>query len=368
MGGSLVAYQRCHQLEREDSRNVGRFEIEETAMDEGIGMTPPLSLSLRGMGALIPVEDPRWASSSKMRRIMRYTVVIAAVLGIICLHSFLLNMMVDIAPGISNPDTLKDLRGTEQLYDVHERSFQGPLAVNQNCAQDGSVCICSSHESCRQWTFQVGDVLIFEPAWGANRVGQWIAAGLTTMLSGKDAMHVAAVSDVYSQTPDGIMILEALKPPNGIVQKNSLRIVIHRWPLIGFWIRRADPARFPLDQNTMSTWSNSILNQPYDKAMVVPLFRRWVTHGRYISEMPDVDEKRRAIQLYRNGGPGMWVCSQLIAWFLAFPGGININNFNDWPIKKLQDFPADFLRFPIWDGQNTHIHCYEYGCYLGVAR
>mmetsp|Transcript_45286 Transcript_45286/g.80382 ORF Transcript_45286/g.80382 Transcript_45286/m.80382 type:complete len:397 (+) Transcript_45286:1-1191(+) len=324
-------------------------QLEEANCDESLIAAAPSAAS----------RAPR-AGKRNMPRVYRYAVTLLLVMVML---GVAYDRLWYMAAHVGSPPSVEDLRGATQLY----HTVEGPYDVNPNCKNSGDVgiCICGTFGHCKHWEFKIGDVLIFEPAY-VNNPMQWLEATVAACLFFSDAMHVAIVTDIYDNTPEGIMLSEALKPPMGIVKKNNLRVILHRWPLSGFWIKRPDPARFSINPVAIKTWSDSVQGQPFDMQMIVPFFRRVITHGRFIKQIPDDHEKKRALALYEAGGPGKWICTQLAAWLLAFPGGMN--SLAAWPITNLQGTPAEVLRFNIWDPEGWHIKCYSAGCFIAIPE
>merc|ERR1712124_169040 len=110
--------------------------------------------------------------------------------------------------------------------------------------------------------------------------------------------------------------------------------------------------------------------------MLKPFLRRWQTKGRYIPKNPWCKDMHKALDMFHQGGPGIWICSQFVAWTLAFPGGLNMNPANiaegcDLPkfeVVDLQPFPGDLLYQDYWSKESSAwtMKCDVAGCWVGV--
>merc|ERR1719162_1097390 len=82
--------------------------------------------------------------------------------------------------------------------------------------------------------------------------------------------------------------------------------------------------------------------------------------------------------MYDAGGPGKWTCSQLVAWTLAFAGGLNTDYQNPydtckngqpgWVIQDIQECPGRLMEEDnIWDPAITwSMPCNGVACWIGA--
>jgi len=316
------------------------------------------------------------------------------------------------------------LRDTVGLWDHADDS---PFVNEWSCPQDGRVCICAhgfapdglnkngevkfvereGWSGCQPWFFKVGDVLAFERPTGGDQEQLFTAAKLVSTVTGSPIVHTGIVTQVpppgVNQTGENVIVTEALKGMWQEVVQNPLRYVIERWPFGGFQIRRIDPVRFPKFRDRaqqVAEWASAKVGQPFDKDMLVPFKRRWTTGRRYVTPDPDCEERKRAFKMYQEGGPGKWICSELVSWALAFAGGLNLDYpekapddekdekdekedkedkddkddkdrciFPRWNIKNIQQNPGQLFRDDIYDPNITwKVPCGELGCYVAVPK
>jgi hypothetical protein len=236
--------------------------------------------------------------------------------------------------------------------------------------------------ACATFRFKVGDAIFFEKPKGEGPA--FFDANLVAKYTNSPVIHAGIVSFVPPeqivgfQNPDDIIVTEALKGNYKKVTQQTLRHVIQRWAFGGFGIRRVDPkyVNFQNHYQDITNFLNSVKDQPFDPDMVNPAKRSWATKGRYITPNPDCQERARAYAMFKAGGPGKWICSSLIAWTLAFPGGINSDYKNPydqctgpgWPLTNLQEWPGHLERESnIWDTHiQWHLPCNEMGCWVGA--
>jgi hypothetical protein len=284
-------------------------------------------------------------------------------------------------------------------------SFMDPSSWDRNtpyrqvaeCPDNGEVCICSEDYAksadsfvmqqgavaCLTFRFQVGDtIFFFKPA----ASGMFSQAEMVAKYTGSPVVHAGIVSYVPPeqvdgvQNPDDIIVTEALKGEFKRVTQQSLRQVIQRWTFGGYSIRRVDTkyVHFQEHYQEMTTWLNTLHNQPFDSAMVNPTQRHTGTAGRYIKPDNGVScqERARALAMYHAGGPGKWMCANRVLWTLAFPGGLNVDYDNPydqcpgpgWPLTNMQEYPGTLMNEAnIWNPRiQWHMPCNVVGCWIGA--
>jgi hypothetical protein len=339
-------------------------------------------------------EEPI-VQESRVPRLLRF----AAVITIACFSLVVLSLQVVshfIENGMMGSDR-SSLRGVVGLMDPNSWQPGTPYRQVEQCPDNGEVCICtddfymqrddhifpkSGSVACATFRFQVGDTIYFEKPVGKGPA--FFDANLVAKYTQSTVIHAGIVSFVPPeavdgfQNPDKIIVTEALKGNYKRVTQQTLRHVIQRWAFGGYFIRRVDPkyVHFKEHLQDITSYLNSVAGQPFDDDMVNPAKRMWATGGRYIGVNPDCQERVRAYGMYKSGGPGKWICSSLIAWTLAFPGGINMDYKNPydqcsgpgWPLTNMQEFPGHLMNEQnIWDPHiQWHLPCSAMGCWVGA--
>jgi len=303
------------------------------------------------------------------------------------------------------------MRGAVELMAVGEQMNAPqvkPYRPDSGCKDDGSICVCTEENvvigedalgynqfqpqigatACQMWKFKVGDMIFVEKPSGDQH--QYPEANIVAKVTGSPVVHTAIVTQIpvegVRQTAENVIVTEALKGQWKKVLQNRFRVLIERYPFGGISLRRVDEKKYPdfftpAAAAKMTAWANSVLDQPFDTTMVNPAKKRLFTKGRYINPDtwgggPNCDERNRAVQMYNAGGPGKFICTQLVAWTIAFAGGLNTNPKNvdgqcavpAFTVKDLQPNPGDMLKVP-WVGPgNWHIPCGTKGCYIAVPN
>jgi len=183
-----------------------------------------------------------------------------------------------------------------------------------------------------------------------------------------------------AQTGDNVFVMEALKGSFKIVRNNTIRNAIQRWPFGGYKIMRVNSTKYPwyyspATAQTILNWGNNQIDKPFDEEMLKPVKRRFSTGKRFVKLDPDCKERRRVLDYYYNGGPSKWICAQLVAWTLAFAGGIDKDygiptddcDVSEWLITNLEPNPGQLMRFPIWDESNFFsVRCPPDKCWVAA--
>jgi len=253
-------------------------------------------------------------------------------------------------------------------------------ATHPGCENLGVFCMCDVNYKCKSWNFEVGDVIIF----GTGR-DTLALAGFNFLARSflHGAVHAAIVTDVRGQRPGDIIVTEALADQKQrVVQGNASAIFTHR-TYHDVWIRRVDAIRFPLFTSRsldIAHWANQHAGDPFDSAMMYPGVRNIDDSDNYIQPEPDCAKRQAALQMFQAGGPRKWMCSQFVAWILAFAGGLNTDYPDggscpvpkwDGKVENLQPSPGDLLQQPYWDAHDFHIVCANQwttnGCSVGFA-
>lgn len=204
--------------------------------------------------------------------------------------------------------------------------------------------------------------------------------------TGSKVVHNAVVMEVPpgAQTADTVFVEEALKGVWRKVMRNSLTTLVTRYPFGGISVRRVDAAKYPSFFTPETTarivqWGQKILGEPFDTVMVNPMKKWW--DQWYVSPNPGCAQRKAANELYARGGPQKWICSQLMAWTVAFAGGLNLGvdgdgiRDGDWGCKidqyvvqDLQPFPGAMLN-AAWTDPNIQYRapCAPTGCFIGVS-
>lgn len=335
------------------------------------------------------------------RRILRY----GAITGALCLCAGLIGDRVidrllegtDVHPAMQQAS----MRGVLNMAEVPRQI--NPYRLEYTCPDDGSVCLCTQNfvvagqdafgynmyspspgsSACQPWKFQIGDIIFVEKPAGDQP--QYREAEVVAKFTGTPVVHNAIVTQVpppgVDQTGENVIVTEALKGYWKKVVQNTFRTLVERYPFGGVSIRRVDPNRFPnfftkQSQAAMTEWANRITGEPFDQKMVNPVKRFWFTRGRYIPKNPSCADRQRANRMYNSGGPRQWICTQLVAWTIAFPGGLNVNPNNtspdcsvpDYIVKNLQPNPGDMLSAPFVQQGGWRAPCDTAGCYIGVPN
>jgi len=277
-----------------------------------------------------------------------------------------------------------------------------PYQADASCKQDGSICICSydfavtgvdddgfnilkkqtSASACQQWTFKVGDVILVERPSVLKQA--YIPAYVVSTVSNSPVVHTAIVTKVPSpginQTADNIIVTEALKGNWKRVVQGTFRNIVERFSFGGVSIRRVDAKRFPIffsdrRQKEITQWANAKVGEGFDEDMLIPIKRRFAAGERYIPIDPSCKDRLRAIEMYKRGGPGKWICSEFVGWTLAFPGGINTDygllsdkcQVPSWTVKNIQPLPGQLTDMDFFDQRLLfHMPCTATGCFVGV--
>jgi hypothetical protein len=279
--------------------------------------------------------------------------------------------------------------------------MNGQFRSEPTCPNDGSVCICSGgyhvtgqneygynevakdpgSTACQTWKFKIGDIILVEKPSGTQK--QYWQANMVARWTGSSIVHNAIVASVpplgVTQNGKNIILIEAMKGDIKKVVQNTLQELVERYPFGAVHIRRVDPAKYPnfytpQTQAAVKQWLSDRINESFDLAMVNPLKRAVLARARYVPIDPWCADKTWAIKMYQDGGPHMWICSELVAWTLAFPGGLNMNPANKdpwckypkWVIKNLQPNPGDFLTAKWVEQIPWKMPCEELGCFMAV--
>jgi hypothetical protein len=259
-------------------------------------------------------------------------------------------------------------------------------AAHAPCVNNGGTCFCSRTGGCKQWTFQVGDVLIF--SYGPNSNAELTMINNVMRLFYQGAVHSAIVTEVNGAALSSIIVTEVIKGMKNRVIRSTMEEVLNYRQYHGVWIRRVDAARFPKFARkgaALASWGNARLGEPFDKGLMlkkVVLFPwRWFDDN-WIAPNPDCGQRHKAMDLYHRGGPGKWFCSQFVAWTLAFPGGLNTDygagqglgasssagcSLPSWDgkVDYLQPAPGDLIQQSFYDQSNFYMDCPK-GCDNGL--
>lgn len=280
-----------------------------------------------------------------------------------------------------------------------------PYSTNTGCHPDGRICICSQgyavsgidkygyntfkkvddktpSTGCQQWDFQVGDVLLVDKPAAVKQA--YIPAMVVASVTNSPIVHAAIVTEVpppgVNQTAENVIVTEALKGSWQRLVQNTLRDVVERFPFGAISIRRIDAKRFPRffqpqRRHEITQWARQRVGDGFDKQMLIPLKRRFTTKDRYTPIDPACEDRKKAMAKYKQGGPGQWICSEFVAWTIAFAGGINIDygSLSDdcdvppWTVKNLQPFPGDLADTEYFDPDiKWRMPCHAEGCFLAV--
>lgn len=355
--------------------------------------------SSRAMGYEIVSTNHPPEGAHTARRLLRYLVVSAALLGVIGVIG--VAAIVGLVEGMDVHRYFQRTSSMRGAVSLVAEPVQKPYRNEPSCADDDSVCICTgSHQvtgkdrfgfntlvknlgytACQQWHFEIGDVLLVEKP--AQLHQKYIPAFVQSFVSNSDIVHAAIVTKVpnkgVKQTSENVIVTEALKGSWKQVVQNTIRTLVERYPFGGVSIRRVDVSRFPgfeTNKAAISAWADARLGEPFDKNMLIPFKRRFTTGDRYISKSGFCWDRKRALKMYESEqkGPGKWICSQFVAWALAYPGGLNMN-YGDvgpgctapqWTIKNLQPLPGDLMSQEFYAAGKWKVPCDASGCYIGV--
>jgi hypothetical protein len=233
---------------------------------------------------------------------------------------------------------------------------------------------------CYAWRFEVGDVLIFGVAPETNTPMETISA-ITMDILYAGACHSAFISAVNGPALTDIVVTESLKGPHMAVFASSLQEVLAGRQYTYVWLNKVDRARFPNFVNRVAeigTWSAARVGEPFDTQLMVEKsvpFPWRGTDPHWIEALPGCSGREKALNLYKSGGLGKWFCSQLVAWTLAFPGGLNTDYGSngdcvtppwDGHVEFLEVGPGDLIHQPFYDASGIRVPC-EQGCDIGVG-
>jgi len=186
----------------------------------------------------------------------------------------------------------------------------GLSAPMPGCTDPGSICICplrfkglpldtdfmtsAGTEHCQQWTFKVGDVLIF--GYGPAKNAQMKFVNAFMRLFFKGAVHASIVTEVRGKgkTLADITVTEALKEGKQLVVHSTMHNVLNRRMYHDIWIRRVDIARFKHfadNAATITRWADQRVGEPFDKEMILPGVRD-VDPG-FVPKTPDCAHRKR---------------------------------------------------------------------------
>jgi hypothetical protein len=256
-----------------------------------------------------------------------------------------------------------------------------PDALSRGCVP-GAVCLCQHGAgSCKSWTFQVGDVLVFQYGPATNPELGTENFLMQSLYNG--AVHSAIVTEVHGPALTDIIVTESLKGNHDAVYAGTMLEVLGMRMYHGVWINRVDTARFPNFVNRITdiaNWARARVGEPFDRALMfqkaIPFPWRWAAPN-WIEACPGCDGRKKALDLYNSGGPGKWFCSQFVAWTLAFPGGLNTDYGSngacvtppwDGHVEFLEVAPGDLIHQPFYDANGIYASCAgQYGCDIGVA-
>lgn len=341
-------------------------------------------------------------------KFLRYFVTSAFLVGLALFAvDALVDHLISGSEAHSDADTA-DVRGVVGLIKVE------PSA---GCPDDGSVCVCSSGyivqgkdkygdnnivelaggTACQPFKFKVGDMLFVDKP-NSNDHRYW-QADMVAKFTGSNVVHNAIVIEVppegTPQTADTIKIVEALKGNWKRVLINKFSTLVTRYPFGGVAIRRVDAAKYPTffspeTQAAITAWGHKIVGEPFDRQMVNPakkMFDDTFIAPKFVNADPLCTARRKGDDMYSKGGPHKWICSQLIAWTIAFPGGLNLGPGGEgglavlpdgiglskcppkWVIQDLQPNPGDWLKEgagPFLDPNiQWRMPCAAAGCFLG---
>lgn len=244
--------------------------------------------------------------------------------------------------------------------------------------------------ACQMFKFQVGDVVFFEhPSMDHNVFNpKYFPADAAGFITNTKIVHVGIISEVPPEeenrspleTGKKIMVTEAIHM--GVVQ-TPLAEVVQRFPFGGYRVRRISPrfTHFKKHLPDITQWLMLQKGKYFDNKMWKPIIQL-DTHGRFIDPNGGCAERYRAYSLfidpYKNG-LDKYDCSQLVLWALAFPGGLNVDDYNvldlpadqcrarSWVLKDLQEWPGKLYKEPgLWDPTITfRMPCDYNGCWLG---
>jgi hypothetical protein len=240
--------------------------------------------------------------------------------------------------------------------------------------------------ACQAWEFKVGDLIFVDKP--NSKQGKYRQAAIVAAFSRTTVVHNAIVTGVpppgVMQTAENVIVTEALKGQWKRVVQNRFRMLVERYPFGGVAIARVDEKKYPefFSNETvlkMQAFANSVVGQPFDSQMVNPAKKRFFSGGRFIDPSfgPPCKERERAWKMYQAGGPHKWICTQLLAWMIAFPGGLDELPENHdytcaqpkWLIKDLQPGPGAMLKLTnVMQPGTWKALCGPKGCFIGVPN
>lgn len=239
----------------------------------------------------------------------------------------------------------------------------------------------------RQWRFMLGDVVFFEKPWDLNR--KFLAAHVISAVSISafihDAMVVELPPDNETQTADNV-ILAAVTAAANAVEIISLRKALSYFQFSGIAVERVDQQRFRFFKDKIGgivKWTKGRVGEPYNLRIAIPMWK--VFDPDHVLQAPGCKTRKRVREWFETtGGPHHWMCSQFIAWALAFPGGLNTDYWSAgdeppwidygfvttnvieyepcgepvWYITDLQPLPGRFRKMDFFDSRSSiHLKC-----------
>lgn len=278
--------------------------------------------------------------------------------------------------------------------------YDGPPPTDLACAvQRNAACICAAPPgtmdektagqqaagtpavlhgwTCKQWTFQVGDIVFVDAPTNINL--EHMADYLVSMFEGSFKIHVGVIiatpPEGVAQNPDNVIVGEAMGDD---VSNSTLGYLVARYPWGAVHVRRVDEARFPLFKSrapNMTAWASARMGERFNRLLI--LFGH-MDHTVEFPSDPGCQERRRALDMYRNGGPKAWFCSMYVAWVLGMAGGLNTDlppgasadpacELPPWVVKNLQPTPGDLARLNIWSTTaQFDMPCSWRGCFTAL--
>lgn len=269
------------------------------------------------------------------------------------------------------------------------------------CTDPEAVCFCpQDKELCTQFRFEVGDILIF--GHGPSNTPELALENGLMQLVAHGAVHASIITAKTGAFGlDGYIITEALKPmagsaESGVVESTLCELLDHR-QYHDVWVRRVDKARYPqffAKLPAMASFAKQQLGEPFDNNMLFPGIR--ISDPNWFPQNPNCLDRQRAIDKYKAGGPDKYMCSQLVAWTVAYGGGLNTdygaqagsdgglsgggysggggasgqgceNDVPGWVVPHLQPSPGDLLEQPYYDASRYHVLC-KGGCGAGFVN
>jgi len=293
-----------------------------------------------------------------------------------CSHHYAIPFVILLVVGVVSFCSLSVLLDPSQGYYNMKVSDSTNLweftPDHPGCVDNGGLCMCGPDHQCHQWDLQVGDVFVF--GYGPDTLSLAFVNVVARAFS-HGAVHAAIVTEVNGPGLGDILVTEAIADTRMTIMQTKVSDLLNHRSYHEVWIRRVDSTRFPMFASkaaAITQWANQHVGDDFDKVMLYPGIRNIADVGNFIPNKPNCAQRTKALQLYQAGGPRKWMCSQFVAWTLAFAGGLNTDYSPggssscaapawDGKVESLQPAPGDLIHQSFWGSKGFHVVCGKAG-------